>query len=67
MLVLVGRTTTRLPTGVEISRPMCTIFLHQMIKGNISGGNQHLHVNYGNFNLSHAMLIQRGAQRRWEE
>jgi hypothetical protein len=36
-------------------------------KGNVSGGNQHLHVNYENFNLSHTMLIQRGAQRRWEE
>jgi hypothetical protein len=30
--------------------------------GNISGGNQPLRANYGNFNLSHTMLIQRGAQ-----
>jgi hypothetical protein len=33
----------------------------------ILGGNQPLHANYGNFNLNHTMLIQRGAQRRWEE
>jgi hypothetical protein len=33
-------------------------------KGKISGGNQPLYANYGNFNLSHTMLIQRGAQRR---
>jgi hypothetical protein len=38
-----------------------------MLYGNISGGNQPLHANYENFNLSHTMLIQRGAQRRWEE
>jgi hypothetical protein len=37
-----------------------------LIKGNISGGNQSLHANYGNFNLSHTILIQRGDQR-WEE
>jgi hypothetical protein len=36
-------------------------------KGNISGGNQLLHANYENFNLSHTMLIQQGDQRRWEE
>jgi hypothetical protein len=33
----------------------------------ISGGKQPLHANYGNFNLSHTMFIQRDAQRRWEE
>jgi hypothetical protein len=32
-----------------------------MTNGNISGGNQPLHENYGNFNLSHMMLIQRSA------
>jgi hypothetical protein len=33
----------------------------QYEKGNISGGNQPLRKNYGNFNLSHMMLIQRSA------
>jgi hypothetical protein len=41
--------------------------MYYLCKGNISRGNQHLHANYGNFNLSHTMLIQRGAQRRWKE
>jgi hypothetical protein len=31
------------------------------IFGNISGANQPLRENYGNFNLSHMMLIQRSA------
>jgi hypothetical protein len=35
--------------------------------GNISGGNQPLSANYGNFNLSRTILIQRGDQKRWEE
>jgi hypothetical protein len=34
--------------------------------GNVPGGNQPLCANYGNFNLSHTMLIQRRAHRRWE-
>jgi hypothetical protein len=34
--------------------------------GNISGGNQPLRANYGNFNLGHTMLIQGGTQERWE-
>jgi hypothetical protein len=38
-----------------------------IIIGNISGANQPLYANYGNFNPSHTMLIQRGAQKRWEE
>jgi hypothetical protein len=36
------------------------------IKGNISGRNQPLRANYGNFNLSHRMLIQGKTYRRWE-
>jgi hypothetical protein len=35
--------------------------------GNISGGNQPLHANYGNFNRSHTMLIQGKTHERWEE
>jgi hypothetical protein len=33
---------------------------------NILGGNQPLRVNYGNFNLSHTMLIQKKTYGRWE-
>jgi hypothetical protein len=34
--------------------------------GNVSSGNQPLCANYGNFNLSHTMLIQRRDHGRWE-
>jgi hypothetical protein len=34
--------------------------------GNISGGNQPLCTNYGNFDWSHTMLIQGKTYRRWE-
>jgi hypothetical protein len=34
--------------------------------GNISGGNQRLRVNYGNFNRGHPMLIQGKTHERWE-
>jgi hypothetical protein len=37
-----------------------------IIQGNISGGNQPLCANYGNFNRSHTMLIQQKTYRRWE-
>jgi hypothetical protein len=43
------------------------IYIYIYIFQPISGGNQPLHVNYENFNLSHTMLIQQGAKRRWEE
>jgi hypothetical protein len=35
-------------------------------KGNISSGNQPLHVNYGNINLNHTILIQGRTHERWE-
>jgi hypothetical protein len=34
--------------------------------GNVSSGNQPIHANYGNFNLSHTILVQRMAHGRWE-
>jgi hypothetical protein len=34
--------------------------------GNISGANQPLRANYGNFNLNHMMLNQRKTYGRWE-
>jgi hypothetical protein len=34
--------------------------------GNISSGNWPLHANYGNFNLSHTILIQGRAHGRWK-
>jgi hypothetical protein len=34
-------------------------------RGNISGGNEPLRANYGNFNLNHMMLIQGKAYGRW--
>jgi hypothetical protein len=36
------------------------------IYGNISGGNQPIRANYGNFNRSHMMLIQGKTYRRWK-
>jgi hypothetical protein len=37
-----------------------------MLKGNVSSENRPLRANYGNFNLSQTMLIQRRAHGRWE-
>jgi hypothetical protein len=50
---------------VSFHRPTLSSFC--FAKANISCQNQHLHANYGNFNPSHTILIQRGAQKRWEE
>jgi hypothetical protein len=44
----------------------CHKTCHAHCIGNISSGNQHLHANYGNFNLSHSILIQGRAHRRWK-
>jgi hypothetical protein len=57
----------KLEKGATVTCYKCHGEGHKFYKGNISGGNQPLHANYGNFNLSHTMLIQRGVQRRWEE
>jgi hypothetical protein len=38
----------------------------RIFKGNISGGNQPLRANYGNFNLNHKMLNQGKTYGRWE-
>jgi hypothetical protein len=38
----------------------------QFLLGNISSGNQPLRANYGNFNLSHTILIQGRAYGRWK-
>jgi hypothetical protein len=37
-----------------------------LMLGNISSGNRPLHANYGNFNLSHTILIQGRAHGRWK-
>jgi hypothetical protein len=44
-----------------------TIASHELGNvGNISSGNRPLHANYGNFNLSHSILIQGRAHERWK-
>jgi hypothetical protein len=46
---------------------LCSILIAwSILGGNISGGNQPLRANYGNFNLSHMMLIQRRSHGRWK-
>jgi hypothetical protein len=40
--------------------------IRYLFYGNISGGNQPLHANYENFNLSHTMLIQQRSHGRWK-
>jgi hypothetical protein len=46
--------------------PCCFYDNLTFMLGNISGGNQPLHANYENFNLSHTMLIQRRSHGRWK-
>jgi hypothetical protein len=39
----------------------------RILKGKISSGNQLLHTNYENFNISYMILIQWRAHGRWKE
>jgi hypothetical protein len=51
--------------GIEVvMHPFYSIRPKMM--GNISGGNQPLCANYGNFNRSYTMLIQGKTYRKWE-
>jgi hypothetical protein len=52
--------------ALAIGRVRSRRILRCLIVGNVSGGNQPLRANYGNFNMSHTMLIQRRAHGRWE-
>jgi hypothetical protein len=53
-----------------ISSPYSCLLWQLLFKayqiGNVSGGNEPLHANYGNFNMSHTMLIQMRVHGRWE-
>jgi hypothetical protein len=58
-----GETLQKQNRYVQENQMSCVLMIIEVIKiGNISGGNQSLRENYGNFNLSHMMLIQ----RRWK-
>jgi hypothetical protein len=57
-----GETLQKQNRYVQENQMSCVLMIIEVIKnGNISGGNQPLRENYGNFNLSHMMLIQRSA------
>jgi hypothetical protein len=47
---------------------LLTLFaiFHNLLLGNVSSENLPLRANYGNFNLSQTMLIQRRAHGSWE-